>query len=68
MNVSYNLVAEEGMTWSEWVESDYNTVGAFILCDLIYFETGYAADGQYSYSVIQGSSEYIFAPGGLTCD
>ena len=67
MNVSYNLVAEEGMTWAEWVESDYNTVGAFISCNSIYFETGLVADCQHPYSVIQGSFKYFGAPGGLAC-
>ena len=67
MNVSYNLVAEEGMTWEEWVESDYNTVGAFISCDSIYFETGFVAELQSSSSVIQDSYKYNWAPGGLAC-
>ena len=34
----YTLFAEEGMTWGEWVESDYNTVGAFINGRCVYFD------------------------------
>lgn len=26
---TYECTAEEGMTWGEWVNSDYNTVGAY---------------------------------------
>ena len=26
--------AEEGMTWAEWVESEYNTVGAVLIPDV----------------------------------
>ena len=40
-NVDYdNLVAEEGMTWAEWVNSEYNTVGAIEIAGYISFEDG----------------------------
>ena len=35
--------AEEGMTWGEWVNSDYNTIGATIQNDLVVNSRGNAA-------------------------
>ena len=29
-NTAYNLQAEEGMTWAEWCESEYNTTDIYI--------------------------------------
>lgn len=37
-NTSYQ--AEEGMSWGEWVESDYNTYGLKIIDDYIWTESG----------------------------
>lgn len=29
-SINYTLIAENGMTWGEWIESEYNTIGAYI--------------------------------------
>ena len=33
------LTAEEGMTWGEWLTSEYNTVGAKVEYNYIFFPT-----------------------------
>ena len=38
--ISTEYQAEEGMTWTEWCESDYNTVGYFINSDYVCFDDG----------------------------
>ena len=35
--------AEEGMTWAEWVESEYNTLGFYEYYDEVALDTGYPA-------------------------
>lgn len=56
--------ADEGMTWGEWVESDYNTIGASIQPDGRVFippfvATDYGMGYQYSAEVIQPSAAYV---------
>lgn len=30
-----NLQAEAGMTWEEWCDTDYNTIGCYVDSDLV---------------------------------
>ena len=67
-NMDYdNLVAEEGMTWGEWVESDYNTVGAFINGRCVYFDENYPVEMTSKDDVIK-SEEYTFGPSYCSID
>ena len=38
---STQIIYEEGMTWSEWVDSKYNTIGACVEGDFIRISGGY---------------------------
>lgn len=51
--------AEEGMTWEEWVNSDYNTIGATIQNGLVVNSSGNAV-----LDTVPSSSEIIIAGGG----
>lgn len=56
--------ADEGMTWGEWVESAYNTVGAYVHSDgriLIppFIATDYGLGYQYSAEVIVEGAAYV---------
>ena len=56
--------AEEGMTWAEWVDSEYNTDGFFISNDgKVYREDGYSVwldDPTSGLDVISSSGNYYF--------
>lgn len=61
---STSYQAEDGMTWGEWVESEYNTDGYFI-------DQQYVANGAYTIShpvvatdVIVNERKYSLSPGG----
>lgn len=59
-----SYTAEEGMTWGEWAESDYNTAGASITSDnriMIgsYVATDYGVGYQYSTDVIVAGTAYV---------
>ena len=42
--------AEEGMTWGEWVESEYNTGGFYVVEGLVAFDTAYGVvDENYKF-------------------
>lgn len=63
--------AEEGMTWGEWVESDYNTNGYTKNSDNLIISSGGAAvvnssfeTVQASYEIISGSAYKLFQGGG----
>lgn len=67
LGVSYQ--AEEGMTWGEWVNSKYNTCGAYILSngkitlrasdfDYIYNTTTDEYNGVYKTDIIQNNHQY----------
>lgn len=51
--------AEEGMTWGEWVESDYNTNGYTKNSDNLIISSGGAAVVNSSYETVQASYEII---------
>lgn len=56
--------ADEGMTWGEWVESDYNTIGAYVYSDgRIYIPpfiaTDYGIGYQYMLEIIQRGAAYV---------
>lgn len=38
--------AEEGMTWSEWVNSKYNTIGAYINYGKVFLTAQYRIGGE----------------------
>lgn len=46
--------AEEGMTWEQWVNSDYNTIGAIIQNDLVV-----DSSGKYVLDTVPSSSQTI---------
>ena len=50
--------AIKGMTWAEWVNSDYNTIGATIQNDLVVNSRGNAV-----LDTVPSSSEIIIAGG-----
>lgn len=55
---NYNLQAEEGMTFGEWVNSEYNTVGALSHSGYVVFEVfPWAVDSD---SVIEAGKTYQF--------
>ena len=61
-NVAYKAL--EGMTWGEWVSSDYNTAGATIMDDgrvLLppIVATDYGTGYQYSTEVIVAGKAYV---------
>ncbi|MBR3866929.1 MAG: hypothetical protein IKM54_03950, partial [Butyricicoccus sp.] len=65
-NVTYT--AEAGMTWEEWVESDYNTAGFFISSSSYVTLTPPGILVAYSFSdpvspsdVIEGGKTYAIA-------
>jgi hypothetical protein len=69
--------AEEGMTWAEWVESEYNTVGAHVSNgDAIFhgdntnFLSVYGGAGTYVHSTakISPTNRYIWTTGGGSND
>ena len=78
-NVERNLItftiagveyqAEEGMTWGEWVDSEYNTDGCFISSDMVKHERKYVGKPLiygyvYSSDKIEDRGEYIKHSGG----
>ena len=50
--------AEEGMTWAEWIESDYNTMGVYIEGKDVYLNGTYVTMG---HGAIQMASDVIFS-------
>lgn len=60
VGVSYQ--AEEGMTWKEWINSEYNTVGAYITSSVIIIKEGMMIENALPDSVIVSSGEYLGAP------
>ena len=58
--------AEEGMTWADWVDSDYNTVGATLENNTVYINgqmikrDGYAAVAS-NYHEIVSDGTYVFS-------
>ena len=67
-NISYQ--AEEGMTWGDWIDSEYNTGG------FTFNEYGFvSSDGHHlllqcvdSSSVIDKNASYTVYPGDMVCD
>ena len=64
-NVHYELQAELGMTWEEWVNSEYNTIGAYTQCRSVVL---------YGTTIIEGSNpnreisaNHTYGPGRLLC-
>ena len=51
--------AEEGMTWAEWVESEYNTIGVSIIDNRVYYSGTVLTDMATSQETL--SSDYIVA-------
>jgi len=45
-DVTTALEAEKGMTWREWIDSDYNTIGAYIPADSDAVYHSYNAEGE----------------------
>ncbi|MBO5120195.1 MAG: hypothetical protein J6C28_00730 [Bacilli bacterium] len=64
-NVSYELSAELGMTWEEWVESEYNTIGAYSQCNSIVLYDSVIIDGSRPEREI--AAGYTYGPGRLLC-
>ena len=62
MEQDYTLSAEEGMTWEEWVESDYNTVGASLCDQQVIMPDGWSIDAIYIDDTIVDGYSYGFAP------
>jgi hypothetical protein len=60
-NTSYKAL--EGMTWGEWVESDYNTVSAELYGTQINF-SGFVVSGVTSSDVIENGAAYSLISGG----
>lgn len=69
-NVSYtDLQAEKGMTWEEWVNSEYNTVNAIICDNLVSIEDMFVVDQIFTSFEIEATrysqAPYSQAPGGF---
>lgn len=60
--------AEEGMTWEEWVDSEYNVIGAFIYYDLIFVGSEFIITSAYlsvqSNELILQGENYMVSHGG----
>ena len=56
------FIAEEGMTWAEWVESDYNTIAE----NLYINSDGYVSDTTDSYVIFERGTDRIVAGGEYT--
>ena len=50
--------AEEGMTWSEWVNSEYNNIGYFCVNELIYNPAGFKVTEAVPSGVIENNTSY----------
>lgn len=61
--------AKEGMTWTEWVDSEYNTIGACIIAENLYIPNdtnGYNnVNNAESSDIIVSGLSYIFSGGSL---
>lgn len=64
-NVSYELSAELGMTWEEWVESDYNTIGAYSECNSVVLYDSVIIEGSRPEREI--AAGHTYGPGRLLC-
>lgn len=55
--------AEEGMTWAEWCDSEYNTVSAYIsvLDQGVWFPTGATLDSCHGRDEIINGMNYAFS-------
>lgn len=66
-NISYQ--AEEGMTWGDWIDAEYNTGG------FLFSEYEFVSDGEYlllqcadSSSLINKNASYSIFRGAMVCD
>ena len=56
--------AQDGMTWGEWVESEYNTGGFYTISNYIYINENYYVAGVKSTEVIIADYTYGVSGGG----
>lgn len=67
-NVTATYQAEDGMTWAEWVASDYNTGGFVVVTGRIFLAGSPVAYGSGTYvsssDTIQSGYDYVLGGGG----
>lgn len=56
----FTLEAEEGMTFGEWCESEYNTIGAYMRTHLFFYDGEYEVDDATPDAVISADAVYYY--------